>query len=200
MRCDVCENDAPPFGQVCQHLVHGQLLTYNTSARDTDEIPDTACTSCYFRYHEKGDVPDVWEQMRLHTVCARCHDAIMTRNVLPGAHEQWRGYALVSAPQYAAAHPEWRPPRQALRNGDHVKVGFSPIPSRAPVSIEKMWLRITGTTNDGAFIGVLDNDPRHFAPDVLRCGDEVAFQGQSVLDVLRDDTRGPECASERSDP
>jgi hypothetical protein len=72
-RCDRCERHIPANGAVCQHLVHGVLLTYNLAAARAEQLPDAACTDCYFTYEREGDVDAVWDKMAPHMLCRNCY-------------------------------------------------------------------------------------------------------------------------------
>lgn len=138
--CDVCDTTDRPLGAVCQHLVHGALLTYTTAPRKAGEIPDTACTGCDATHKCEG-----WsaakESVSIHMVCDRCYAIVEKRNILATEREYDKGFALVSELQVAAS--EGRPPNQhrSLPERGFAKLGFSPIPSKHPLGagLDPLW-------------------------------------------------------------
>jgi hypothetical protein len=182
--CSRCGKQSEQTGEVCQHLVHGELLTYYTAPSDGSGLPDTACTACFALYEKLDNAPEVWSTMRLHVICEDCYPAIVAKHVLPTQRDMERGFAIVSRKRYASAKGmDVVDASGHCALGSFAKLAFAPLPSQHPLSVEKMWVRIEGLDRD-ALEGVLDNDPEHFDPDVLKAGDKIEFSRDDVLEVM----------------
>lgn len=68
---------------------------------------------------------------------------------------------------------------QALKVGDYVKLIF--VPTDEDLMTERMWVRITGRTIHGGFIGVLDNEPVSVP---IQCGDPVTFSHYHIASIF----------------
>ena len=81
----------------------------------------------------------------------------------------------------------------AVRVGDLVKLGFDYDPPGENYGGERMWVEVESI--DGVtYVGRLTNDPEE---TILKCGDEVTFNRDHVLDViLVDKDRLPEYHSD----
>jgi hypothetical protein len=186
MTADRCDRHIPANGAACQHLVHGVLLTYNLATARAEQLPDAACTDCYFTYERAGDVDAVWDKMGLHMLYRNCYQEVLVKHVLPTPEEQERGFSLVTHDKYYSVRPLEAPQVGALPKGAFVKLGFFPIPSQHPRDIEKMWVRILRVTSAGMFQGELDNDPKFFDDAILRAGSELEFSADHVLERLEE--------------
>ncbi len=165
-------------GAVCQHLVHGELLTYNRSEPRYDGLPDVACTACYGLYAEASDVPKVWAAMAIHLLCSQCYEQTLGNHVLPTPAEQDSGFALVTRKQYYAVRRQPEAMVEHLEKGSFLMLGFSPVPSIHPKSIEKMWVKLDHISDEGLLSGVLDNDPTYFRHDVLSAGSTISLSAR----------------------
>lgn len=72
---------------------------------------------------------------------------------------------------------------ERLAPGDYVKLIFDLIPPGENYGAERMWVRLTAAEGD-SFVGTLENDP---CEGRMRAGDEVAFTGRAIIDILWSD-------------
>ena len=189
--CDLCGTHATRLGAVCQHLVHGRLLTYTTAPRPGDELADLACTHCDGQHKLDGWTESVKQLIAIHMLCAHCHSFIESVNLLATARDYDRGFALATRGVFTKARqgdlPLNLPLPGPIRVGEFVKVAFSPIPSIFPLATELMWLVTTEVGTGSRILAKLDNDPEHFGPDVLCAGARIELDAGNVLQVLPSD-------------
>lgn len=69
---------------------------------------------------------------------------------------------------------------EAIRPGDHVKVGFEYDPPGEEFCGERMWVLVTSVSN-GRYHGTIDNEP---SERIVSYGDAVEFGSDEVLDVM----------------
>jgi hypothetical protein len=104
------------------------------------------------------------------------------------------GWELESGVQLHAQFPEtFKIPSEPIRSGlvprCHAKLVFRMKTDDGRVVVERMWVHITGYTDDG-YEGVLDNEAD--AKGVpLSLGDRVSFQPDHVVDALPPDNWNP---------
>jgi uncharacterized FlgJ-related protein len=79
--------------------------------------------------------------------------------------------------------------------GRTFKLGFSPIPSQDPISLERMWVRVTCVLKGGVIHGALANDPELFKKKTLKADDTVVFALKHVLDVIPDTKKAAKAAA-----
>jgi hypothetical protein len=188
-RCQLCgaRLGEGAVGFVCEHVAHGAMLTVLADVPSTrDPVPDMLCTACGFA--PEAERRDAERDANLHVVCARCYREARARNIADFTDgDRARGYALA---RRAAYDGEWKRPRHLVIGpvsvGRTLKLGFSPIPSQHPVSLERMWVEITRVLEGGELHGVLANDPQLFASETLKAGDPVVFTEEHVLEIERD--------------
>src|SRR5262249_48669827 len=106
-------------------------------------------------------------------LCQSAYSALMNFNL--------DGWALISAEDLNASHPDTfqipeREKRESLAPGDAAKLLFD-IETReegrvVDRGVDRMWVIVKGRT-EGAFIGVLDNDPGIAENLRLREGDNI---------------------------
>jgi hypothetical protein len=188
-RCQLCGARLAEgaVGFVCEHVAHGAMLTVLADAPSKrDPVPDMLCTACGFAL--EAERHDAEREANLHVVCARCYREARARNIADFTEaDRARGYALA---RRAAYDGEWKRPRRLtigpVSVGRTLKLGFSPIPSQHPISLERMWVEITRVLAGGELHGVLANDPQLFASKTLKAGDPVVFTEEHVLEIERE--------------
>lgn len=84
------------------------------------------------------------------------------------------------------------PPPEEVRNdlpvGAYVKLLFRFAPEtseRQNNQTERMWVLITEVSEDGYYVGTLENDPQH--EQSLSCGDMVVFHPLHVMQIMDDE-------------
>lgn len=172
------------LGYVCEHVAHGTLLTLLADPpRKGQLIPDTPCTACGFAMAQKRKNAE--EKANIHIVCQPCYRKSRARNIDDFTKaDEAKGYVLVKR-----AHYDRIAPREIKLNvgkmavGRELKLGFSPIPSTHPISLELMWVRVTCILKGGLVHGALANDPKLFKRKVLRADDTVEFKPTHVLET-----------------
>lgn len=78
-----------------------------------------------------------------------------------------------------------RPPSESLEPGDLAQLIFKIAidDDEDPESFERMWIVVTGRTQDG-YIGVLNNEPASIPEnDALWLGSELPFWPRHIIDV-----------------
>jgi hypothetical protein len=187
-RCQLCDVALAEdqLGFVCQHVAHGTMVTFVADA-PTPEAPrpDLACTACARAI--EGRKKGAEANAQIHVVCARCYRAAIARNVRDfSAADEAQGFVLVKRARYDRVSPRDAPLRVGpLFAGRELKLGFSPIPSTAPISLERMWVRVSCVLPRGVLHGVLANDPQLFKRRTLKAGDTVEFTVGHVLEIER---------------
>jgi hypothetical protein len=188
------------LGYVCTHVAHGMMVTLVPDASSTGQlIPDTACTACVQAMDEKkknaSDAADV------HVVCLRCYRDCRLRNIDDfAAADREQGYVLGLRTQYDRLEPREQPLEIGnLYEGRVLKLGFSPIPSRHPISFERMWVRVTCVLKGGVIHGALANDPELFKRKTLKADDTVVFSAKHVLDVIPATKKGAMEAAKKAE-
>ena len=110
------------------------------------------------------------------------------------------GWQLESAVERHADAPEtFEIPPERIRSRlvpeSDAKLIFTLRSTDGNVVVERMWVRITGYTDDG-YEGVLNNEPR--TPGVpLTLGDRVTFKPEHIIDALPPETWDPETGTYR---
>ena len=171
-------------GFVCEHIAHG---AWNTLVADGpvkgSKIPDTPCTACAFAMDAKKKNAE--EKANIHIVCLACYRKQRGQNIDTfTAEDTERGYVLVSRKHYdSVVKREMSLDVGPIAVGRALKLGFSPIPSTQPVSLERMWVRVTCLLKGGVIHGSLANDPELFKRKVLKENDTVIFKERHVLET-----------------
>jgi hypothetical protein len=126
------------------------------------------------------------EQADVHVVCARCYRDLRKRNIDDfTVADRERGYVLAKRAQFDRLSPREKPLDMGkLHEGRVVKLGFSPIPSTSPISLERMWVNVTCMLRGGQIHGALANDPELFKRKTLKADDTVVFSAKNILDVI----------------
>ena len=101
-------------------------------------------------------------------------------------------FELDNAEDIHKKYPEsfWIPEkavRNNLKSGDIVKLIFRMLVKENPeeVEVERMWVEIN-EKEDGFYVGKLDNDPMGSVH--VKCGQEVYFKPEHVIDVYEENT------------
>lgn len=171
-------------GFVCEHIAHG---AWNTLVADGpvkgNQIPDTPCTACAYAMDAKKKNAE--EKANIHIVCLACYRKQRAQNIDAFTDEDAaRGYVLVSRKHYdRVVKREMSLDVGPIVVGRALKLGFSPIPSTQPVSLERMWVRVSCLLKGGVIHGTLANDPELFKRKVLKENDTVVFKERHVLEV-----------------
>jgi hypothetical protein len=185
-RCDVCDLASERFGAVCQHIVHGKYQTYTLAPRETPELPDTACTSCSEKYNHLGDVAEVWTTMQIHLACESCYADLLSRQLSSDSIDFERNYRLIKVDEYAQINGSRRELQDdRIVTDGFVKLGFSPVPSTFPISLEKMWVRVVSRMGH-VVTGILDNDPGVISHNILHSGSKITFGIEHVLEIFEE--------------
>jgi hypothetical protein len=172
------------LGFVCQHIAHGSMTTLVADAPTTEKpIPDTPCTACDVAMTQQKKNAEL--NADIHVVCARCYRTARARNIDYFTEtDRDRGYVLVTRAHYDRVAPRDKPLGIGpIREGRELKLGFSPIPSTSPISLERMWVRVTCALKGGVFHGALANDPQLFKRKTLKENDTVVFKAGNVLEI-----------------
>ena len=97
------------------------------------------------------------------------------------------GWCLENGERYHANAPTtfWIPDlqqRESLEQGDLAKLIFqiSVDDAAEPVAVERMWVLVQETDEDGNYIGVLSNDPHH---DAASNGDVIHFHPLHIAEL-----------------
>jgi len=171
-------------GFVCEHVAHG---AWNTLLADRaakgKSIPDTPCTACAFAMEAKKKNAEA--KANIHIVCLACYRKQRAQNIDTFTKEDVeRGYVLVSRRHYdSVVKREINLEVGVIEVGRALKLGFSPIPSTHPISLERMWVRVTCLMKGGVIHGSLANDPELFKRKVLKADDTVIFKAGHVLET-----------------
>ncbi len=183
------------LGYVCRHVAHGTMMTLVPDASSVGQlIPDTACTACVLAMEQKKK--NAAEQADVHVVCERCYRGCRKRNIDDfSAADRERGYVLAGRAQYDRLAPREKPlDIGKIYEGRVLKLGFSPIPSSDPISLERMWVRVTCVLARGEIHGALANDPELFKRKTLKADDTVVFSAKHVLDVIPETKKSAKAA------
>jgi hypothetical protein len=171
-------------GFVCEHVAHG---AWNTLVADGPvkgkRIPDTPCTACAFAM--KAGKKNAEEKANIHIVCLDCYRKLRLQNIDAfDKDDVERGYVLVPRSKYdRVVKREINLEVGPITVGRTLKLGFSPIPSTHPISLERMWVRVTCIMKGGVVHGSLANDPELFKRKVLKANDTVVFRATHVLET-----------------
>jgi len=171
-------------GFVCEHIAHGAWNTLVAAgAVKGKSIPDTPCTACASAMESKKKNAE--EKANIHIVCLGCYRKQRAQNIDTFTQEDVeRGYVLVSRKHYdSVVKREINLEVGPIEVGRALKLGFSPIPSTQPVSLERMWVRVTCLLKGGVIHGSLANDPELFKRKVLEADDTVIFKERHVLET-----------------
>lgn len=172
------------LGFVCQHVAHGSMVTLVAGPPSKEKpIPDTPCTACDRAMTQQKKNAEL--DADIHVVCRSCYRAVRRRNIDYFTDDDAeRGYVLVQRAHYDRFAPRDKPLAIGpLREGRELKLGFSPIPSTAPISLERMWVRVTCVLKGGVVHGALANDPQLFKRKTLKADDTVVFKASHVLEI-----------------
>jgi hypothetical protein len=196
--CRLCDQALAEdeLGYVCRHVAHGMMVTLVPDASgDGQVVPDTACTACVLAMGQKKK--DAETKADVHVVCERCYRELRKRHIddfTPADREQ--GYVLAKRSQYDRFSPPVKPLELGkVYEGRTFKLGFSPIPSQDPISLERMWVRVTCVLKGGVIHGALANDPELFKKKTLKADDTVVFSLKHVLDVIPDTKKAAKAAA-----
>jgi hypothetical protein len=166
------------LGFVCQHIAHGMMVTLVADPPSREKpLPDTPCTACHLAMSQQKKNAEA--NANIHVVCARCYRTVRSRNVdyfTPADREQ--GYVLVKRSHYDRFAPREKP----LSIGPLFE-GRELIPSTDPISVERMWVRVTCVLKGGVIHGALANDPQLFKRKTLKADDTVVFKAGHVLEI-----------------
>lgn len=183
--CKLCNEPLAEseLGFVCQHVAHGTMVTFVAAPPTRDKpIPDTPCTACDLALTEESRHAE--GNANIHVVCGPCYRKVRARNIdyfTPADRE--RGYVLVKRAHYDTVAPREKPLAIGqLFEGRELKVGFSPIPSTEPISLERMWVRVTHVKG-GVIHAALANDPQLFKRKTLKADDTVVLKAHHVLEI-----------------
>jgi hypothetical protein len=188
------------LGYVCRHVAHGMMVTVVPDASSTGQlIPDTACTACVLAMEQEKK--NAAEEADVHVVCERCYRELRKRNIDDfTAADRVQGYVLARRAQYDRLSPREKPLEIGkLYEGRVVKLGFSPIPSTSPISLERMWVNVTCVLAGGEIHGALANDPELFKRKTLKADDTVVFSAKHILDVIPETKKTAKEAAKRAD-
>ncbi len=185
-RCQLCS--APlaedELGFVCEHVAHG---TWNTLLVERPKkghpIPDAPCTACAFAIDAKKKNAET--KANIHLVCRSCYGKARARNVDYATQaDVERGYVLVPRSHYdRIVKRDINLDVGPITVGRALKLGFSPIPATHPVSLERMWVRVTCIAKGGVLHGSLANYPELFKRKILKADDTVVFRAAHVLET-----------------
>lgn len=196
--CRLCDQALAEdeLGYVCRHVAHGMMVTLVPDASgDGQAIPDTACTACVLAMDQKKR--DAETKADVHVVCERCYRELRKRHIddfTPADLEQ--GYVLAKRSQYDRLSPPSKPLELGkVYEGRTFKLGFSPIPSQDPISLERMWVRVTCVLKGGVIHGALANDPELFKKKTLKADDTVVFSVKHVLDIIPETKKSAKAAA-----
>ena len=184
------------LGYVCRHVAHGMMVTLVPDASSQGQlIPDTGCTACVLAMDQKKKNAE--EQADVHVVCERCYRDCRKRNIDDfTAADREQGYVLARRAQYDRLEPRQKPlDIGKIYEGRVLKLGFSPIPSMHPISLERMWVRVTCVLAGGVIHGALANDPELFKKKTLKADDTVVFSVKHVLDVIPETKKSAKAAA-----
>jgi hypothetical protein len=200
--CRLCEQALAEdeLGYVCRHVAHGMMVTLVPDASSAGQlIPDTACTACVFAMEQKKK--DAEQKADVHVVCVQCYRELRKRNIDDfTATDREQGYVLAKRSQYDRLSPPPKPLELGkVYEGRTFKLGFSPIPSQDPISLERMWVRVTCMLKGGVIHGALANDPELFKKKTLKADDTVVFSMKHVLDVIPETKRSAKDAARRAE-
>jgi hypothetical protein len=190
--CQLCNRALAEdeLGFVCQHVAHGFMVTLVADApsapsapRKAEPLPDAACTACSFAMDAKKENAE--KDANVHVVCERCYREARDRNIDDfTAADRKQGYVLVPRAHYDRFEKRKKPLSVGrMKVGRTVKLGFSAIPCKHPISLERMWVRVTCVLPGGEIHGALANDPALFAPKTLKADDTIVFSAKHVLEV-----------------
>jgi hypothetical protein len=196
--CRLCDQALAEdeLGYVCRHVAHGTMVTLVPDASGAGQvIPDTACTGCVLAMDQKKK--DAETKADVHVVCERCYRELRKRNIDDfTAADREQGYVLAKRSQYDRLSPPVKPLELGnVYEGRTFKLGFSPIPSQDPISLERMWVRVTCVLKGGVIHGALANDPELFKKKTLKADDTVVFSLKHVLDVIPDTKKAAKAAA-----
>ncbi len=166
MPCHGCRREVDADLRICPHVAAGPLVTIE------GPVEEAICTRCAASCGPVDLVP----------VCRQCHGFYLRNAIRPTPIDRARGYALAPRASFGVLRDRPWPHAPLVRPGDFAKLCFSILPTRAPKYLESMWVEVVSREGDG-MTGRLDNDPSVFPPEVLRCGDPVAFDGRHVVEV-----------------
>jgi hypothetical protein len=184
--CQVCNAALAEdeLGFVCEHVAHGAWLTVLADKPEKGKlIPDTPCTACGFAM--RAQKRNAEEKANIHIVCQPCYRKMRAQHIDTfTAEDVARGYVLVPRARYdRIVKREINLDVGPITVGRTLKLGFSPIPSTWPVSLERMWVRVTCLLKGGVIHGSLANDPELFKRKVLEENDTVVFKAAHVLET-----------------
>lgn len=183
--CQLCNTPLAEdeLGYVCGHVAHGAWLTLLPDAAAGQPIPDTPCTACGRAM--AANQKNAEQKANIHIVCRPCYRKARARNIDRfTAADVERGYVLVPRAHYdRVVKPEIKLNVGPITVGRELKLGFSPIPCTPPVSLERMWVRVTCLLKGGVIHGALANDPELFKRKTLKADDTVVFKAAHILDT-----------------
>jgi len=188
------------LGYVCRHVAHGMMVTLVPDASSKGQlIPDTACTACVLAMEQKKKNAE--EQADVHVVCERCYRECRKRNIDDfTSADREQGYVLARRAQYDRLEPRQKPlDIGKIYEGRVLKLGFSPIPSMHPISLERMWVRVTCVLKGGEIHGALANDPELFKRKTLKADDTVVFSAKHILDVIPETKKSAKAAAKHAE-
>jgi hypothetical protein len=171
-------------GFVCEHVAHGAWTTVLAEGPVRGKsIPDTPCTACGQALDAKKKNAE--EKANIHIVCLACYRKVRSRTIDAfDEADMARGYVLVPRKHYdRVIKREINLDVGPITVGRALKLGFSPIPSTHPVSLERMWVRVSCVLKGGVIHGTLANDPELFKRKVLKANDTVVFKAIHVLET-----------------
>ena len=200
--CRLCDQALAEdeLGYVCRHVAHGMMITLVPDASsDGQRTPDTACTACVLAMEQKKK--DAEQKADVHVVCERCYRELRKRHIDDfTAADREQGYVLAKRSQYDRLSPPLKPLELGkVYEGRTFKLGFSPIPSQDPISLERMWVRVTCILKGGVIHGALANDPELFKKKTLKSDDTVVFSLKHVLDVIPETKKSAKAAARSAD-
>ena len=172
------------LGYVCVHVAHGAWHTLLADPPALGQlIPDTPCTAC--GYAMAANKKDAEKKANIHIVCQPCYRKARAQNIDRFTQaDVERGYILVTRAHYdRVVKREIKLNVGPITVGRELKLGFSPIPCTHPVSLERMWVRVTCLMKGGIIHGALANDPELFKRKVLKADDTVVFKAAHVLET-----------------
>ena len=172
------------LGYVCEHVAHGAWRTLLADPPAKGQlIADTPCTACGYAMEAKKKNAE--DKANIHIVCQPCYRKARAQNIdyfTKADAEQ--GYVLVPRAHYdRVVKPEIKLEVGPITVGRTLKLGFSPIPCTLPISLERMWVRVTCVLKGGVIHGALANDPELFKRKVLKADDTVVFKAAHVLET-----------------
>lgn len=184
--CQLC--NAPvtedEIGFVCEHVAHGvfQTIAADKPTRE-DPLPDIPCTACAASM-EAGK-KNAEEKANIHVVCRACYKKVRAQSIDTFTDEDVeRGYYLLPRSHHdRIVKREINLDVGPMEEGRPLKLGFVTIPSTFPVSLELMWVRVTGKRKGGIIEGKLANNPELFKRKVLKADSVVLFKPAHVLET-----------------